>query len=106
MVTRLAAPEVRMSGRCPHVVGFSLAISKLSLAAAEANSTTGKQAMTRKDEHLRSYGSWAIRRCDVYVVSFSPGLIDLRLEIVKDLWRDGIKADLVSVSFPFDKGTL
>ncbi|GAA5862450.1 hypothetical protein JCM3774_002522 [Rhodotorula dairenensis] len=95
VVTRLAAPEVRMAGRCPHVVGFSLAVSKLSLAAAEANSTSGKQAMTRKDEHLRSYGSWAIRRCDVYVVSFSPGLIDLRLEIVKELWRDGIKADLM-----------
>ena len=106
MVTRLAAPEVRMSGRCPHVVGFSLAISKLSLAAAEANSTTGKQAMTRKDEHLRSYGSWAIRRCDVYVVSFSPGLIDLRLEIVKDLWRDGIKADLVSFSSYLSRGKL
>lgn len=72
-----------------------MAVSKLSLAAAEANATTGKQAMARRDEHLRSYGPWAIRRCDVYVVSFSPGLIDLRLEIAKDLWRDGIKADLV-----------
>lgn len=51
--------------------------------------------MTRKEEQLRSYGPWAIRRCDVYVVSFSPGLIDLRLEIVRDLWRNGIKADLV-----------
>ncbi|BGP00473.1 eukaryotic translation initiation factor 2-alpha kinase [Rhodotorula toruloides] len=95
VVTRLAAPEVRFSGRCPHVVGFSMAIAKLSVAAAEANATVGKQAMTRKEEHLRSYGPWAIRRCDVYVVSFSPGLIDLRLEIVKDLWRNGIKADLM-----------
>ena len=51
--------------------------------------------MTRKEEHLRSYGPWAIRRCDVYVCSFSPGLIDLRLDIVKDLWQAGLKADLV-----------
>ncbi|GJN93481.1 hypothetical protein Rhopal_006538-T1 [Rhodotorula paludigena] len=95
VVSRLAAPEVRFSGRCPHVVGFSLAIARLSLAAAEANATAGKHAMMRKDEHLRSYGQWAIRRCDVYVVSFSPGLIDLRLDIVKDLWKAGIKADLM-----------
>jgi len=94
-VSRLAAPEVRFSGRCPHVVGFSLAVAKLSVAAADANATSGKHAMTRKEEHLRSYGPWAIRRCDVYVCSFSPGLIDLRLDIVKDLWQAGLKADLV-----------
>ncbi|BGP42492.1 eukaryotic translation initiation factor 2-alpha kinase [Rhodotorula kratochvilovae] len=95
VVSRLAAPEVRFSGRCPHVVGFSLAVAKLSVAAAEANATAGKHAMTRKEEHLRSYGPWAIRRCDVYVCSFSSGLIDLRLDIVKDLWKAGIKADLM-----------
>lgn len=95
VVSRLAAPEVRFSGRCPHVVGFSLAVAKLSVAAADANATSGKHAMTRKEEHLRSYGPWAIRRCDVYVCSFSPGLIDLRLDIVKDLWQAGLKADLV-----------
>ncbi|GAA5836580.1 hypothetical protein JCM9279_000433 [Rhodotorula babjevae] len=95
VVSRLAAPEVRFSGRCPHVVGFSLAVAKLSVAAADANATSGKHAMTRKEEHLRSYGPWAIRRCDVYVCSFSPGLIDLRLDIVKDLWQAGLKADLM-----------
>ncbi|GAA5921698.1 hypothetical protein JCM1841_007094 [Sporobolomyces salmonicolor] len=95
VVSRLAAPEVRFSGRCPHVVGFSMAISKLSLAAAEANATSGKHLMTRKEEHLRSYGTFAIRRADVYVVSFVSGLIDLRLEIVKELWAAGIKADLM-----------
>ncbi|GAA5975630.1 hypothetical protein JCM11641_003551 [Rhodosporidiobolus odoratus] len=94
VVSRLATPEVRFSGRVPHLVGFSLAVSKLSLAAAEANALSNKQLMG-KAEHLRSYGQWAIRRCDVYVVSFSAGLIDLRLEIVKELWSAGLKADLM-----------
>ncbi|BGP13397.1 hypothetical protein JCM10213_008556 [Rhodosporidiobolus nylandii] len=94
VVSRLATPEVRFSGRVPHVVGFSLAVGKLSLAAAEANALSSKQLMGRA-EHLRSYGQWAIRRCDVYVVSFSAGLIDLRLEIVKEMWSAGLKADLM-----------
>ncbi|GAA6058806.1 hypothetical protein JCM10212_001922 [Sporobolomyces blumeae] len=89
VVSRLAAPETRFSGRCPHVVGFSLAVAKLSLAAAEANQALQKRNL--KD----SFGPFAIRRADVYVVSFAPGLIDLRLEIVKELWVAGIKADLM-----------
>ncbi|GAA6036515.1 hypothetical protein JCM8097_003543 [Rhodosporidiobolus ruineniae] len=94
VVSRLATPEVRLSGRAPHHVGFSMSVAKLSVAAAEANATSSKQLAGRA-EHLRSYGPWSIRRCDVYVVSFSPGLIDLRLEIVKELWSAGLKADLM-----------
>lgn len=76
-------------------MGVSLSVAKLSQAAAEANATTGKSLLTKKEETLRSYGPWAVRRCDVYVVSFAPTLIELRLDIVKDLWKVGIKADLV-----------
>ncbi|KAK4052686.1 eukaryotic translation initiation factor 2-alpha kinase [Microbotryomycetes sp. JL201] len=95
VVLRLAAPDVRFSGRCPHVVGVSIAVAKLSQAAAEANALSTKM-FTRKDESSRqTYGLWAIRRCDVYVVSFVHNLIDLRLDIVKDLWKAGIKADLM-----------
>ncbi|GAA5860143.1 hypothetical protein JCM8547_009200 [Rhodosporidiobolus lusitaniae] len=94
VVSRLATPEIRLSGRCPHHVGWSMAISKLSVAAAEANAMTSKHLMGRA-EHLRSYGPWAIRRCDAYVVSFQYGLIDLRLEIVKELWAAGLRADLM-----------
>lgn len=35
------------------------------------------------------------RRCDVYVVSFQPGHLDVRLEVVALLWRNGIRADLM-----------
>ncbi|KAL8287446.1 hypothetical protein RQP46_003304 [Phenoliferia psychrophenolica] len=90
VVSRLAAPEVRNSGRCPHVVGVSISVAKLSIAAAESNTATSKKISTMKETN-RSYGSWAVRRCDVYVVSFSPNLIERRL----DVWKAGIKADLM-----------
>jgi translation initiation factor 2-alpha kinase 4 len=52
--------------------------------------------IVNKNEWERSFGPWAVRRCDVYVVSFvTPGLVDLRLDIAKDLWKAGINADLV-----------
>ncbi|KAM0750676.1 Serine/threonine-protein kinase [Meredithblackwellia eburnea MCA 4105] len=94
VVSRLAAPDVRYSGRCPHVVGASLSVAKLSLAASESNAVQTRKLSTLKESN-RSYGPWAVRRCDVYVVSFAPKLIERRLDIVKDLWKAGIKADLM-----------
>lgn len=85
---------MRYSGRCPHVVGVSISVAKLSLAASESEAATRKKMLTMKEAN-RSYGSWAVRRCDVYVVSFAPNLIERRLDVVKDLWKAGIKADLV-----------
>ncbi|ORY86753.1 kinase-like domain-containing protein [Leucosporidium creatinivorum] len=96
VVSRLAAPEVRFSGRCPHVVGVSIAVAKLSQAAADANVAMTKHIASKKDDAAaRSYGPWAVRRCDVYVVSFAATLIELRLDIVKDLWKAGIRADIM-----------
>lgn len=43
----------------------------------------------------KSYGYWSARRCDVYVVSFAPGHIAERLEVVSLLWQHGISADLM-----------
>lgn len=54
------------------------------------------KTLSRKGDANRTYGPWAIRRCDIYVISFVPTLIELRLEIVSDLWKAGLKADLVS----------
>ncbi|SGY15170.1 BQ5605_C013g07278 [Microbotryum silenes-dioicae] len=95
VVSRLAAPEVRYSGRVPHVVGVSISVAKLSQAAADANAAASKSLMNRRDESTRSYGPWSVRRCDVYVVSFVANLIEARWDVVKDLWKAGIKADLM-----------
>lgn len=103
VVAQLAAPDVRLSGRYPHVVGFSMSIAKLSATIAEANASIGKVLVSRREESTRSYGPWAVRRCDCYVVSFTRGLIDARLDVVKDLWKVGIRADIVSVAQPTKK---
>lgn len=95
VVERLAAPEVRRAGRCPHVVGFSLAVAQLSEAAATANTLAMKALSHAKTDAQRVYGHWAIRRCDVYVVSFTRGLIDHRLDVAKDLWKAGVRADVM-----------
>lgn len=42
----------------------------------------------------RSFGLWSPSRCDVYIASFGPGQLDLRLELVGELWRAGLNADL------------
>lgn len=42
----------------------------------------------------RSFGLWSPSRCDVYIASFGPGQLDLRLELVGQLWRAGVNADL------------
>jgi translation initiation factor 2-alpha kinase 4 len=68
---------------------------KLIRAVAEEQETVGKSMMTARNEDERSYGPFAARRCDVYVVSFGSGLLDARLDIVKELWKNGIRADLV-----------
>lgn len=77
-----------------------MSVAKLSLAAAEANAATGKASISKKEESLRSYGPYSVRRCDIYVVSFAPNLVELRLSVVRDLWRAGMRADLVSDSRP------
>ena len=43
----------------------------------------------------KSYGYWSARRCDVYIVSFTPGHFAERLEIASLLWQNGISADLM-----------
>lgn len=94
IVSRFAAPKATRPTPAPHVVGFSLAVARLSQVAQESNATAGKALLARREEHLRSYGGWAIRRADVYVVSFVRELVDSRLQVVRDLWKAGIRADL------------
>ncbi|KAF9184078.1 hypothetical protein BGZ51_003580 [Haplosporangium sp. Z 767] len=41
----------------------------------------------------KSFGLWAPKRCDVFVASFGKVLLQERLELVRELWAHGIKAD-------------
>jgi eukaryotic translation initiation factor 2-alpha kinase 4 len=43
----------------------------------------------------RSFGFWSPRRCDVYIVSYTPGYLNDRLEVAALLWKNGISADVM-----------
>lgn len=47
----------------------------------------------------KSFGRYPTRRCDVYVVSFSQGLLRARLSLCALLWKNNIKADLARAPF-------
>lgn len=83
----LVSPGARQSGRS--LVGATFAVSKLSrsLAAAATSSATTRKGPQDSEK--------IPRRCDVFVVSYSPGFIAARLVIARELWKQGISADLV-----------
>lgn len=84
----LASPGSRQVNRS--LVGATFAVSKLSRALATSNSVmTAKSKGPIDSEKVP-------RRCDVFVVSYSPGLIVARLVIARELWKQGVSTDLVS----------
>lgn len=66
-------------------------MEKITMTLAAFQSTSVKNLV--KEE--RSFGFWSPRRCDVYVVSYHPGYLQERLEIVAYLWQHNISADLM-----------
>lgn len=81
LIARFATP---LSGAPPSGVGIQLAISKLVHALA-------------KDQEINELRKppdiWTPRRADVYVHS-GPGMLDMRMSICRELWANGIRADL------------
>jgi translation initiation factor 2-alpha kinase 4 len=57
-------------------------------------SAISKRLINKEPEFERSYGLWSPSRCDVYVASYSSDQLDLRLDVIGDLWRAGIASDL------------
>lgn len=81
LIARFATP---LSGPPPSGVGLQLAVSKLISALAKDQEI---------NELRRPPDLWTPRRADVYVHS-SPGMLDLRMAICRELWSHGIRADL------------
>ena len=71
-------------------VGINIAVEKITSALASYQST-----LKTLVKETRSFGFWSPRRCDVYVVSFHPGYLQERLEVVAYLWQHNISADLM-----------
>ncbi|KAF9445879.1 Serine/threonine-protein kinase [Macrolepiota fuliginosa MF-IS2] len=71
--------------------GLQIAVEKITATLAAFQSTSVKTLV--KEE--RSFGFWSPRRCDVYVVSYHPGHLQDRLEVVAYLWQHNISADIM-----------
>ncbi|KAI5119391.1 hypothetical protein M0805_005934 [Coniferiporia weirii] len=69
-------------------VGLQIALERITSAIAtfQSNFLTNNQ---------RLYDYWSARRCDVYIISFQPGYLSVRLEVAALLWKHGIRADLM-----------
>ncbi|RDB27411.1 eIF-2-alpha kinase GCN2 [Hypsizygus marmoreus] len=72
-------------------MGIQIAVEKITVALASYQSSSVKALV--KEE--RSFGYWSPRRCDVYVVSYHPGYLQDRLDVVSYLWQHNISADLM-----------
>ncbi|KAG6888787.1 hypothetical protein C0992_007517 [Termitomyces sp. T32_za158] len=72
-------------------MGLQIAVEKITVGLASYQSSSVKALV--KEE--RSFGHWSPRRCDVYVVSYHPGHLQDRLEVVSYLWEHNISADLM-----------
>lgn len=72
-------------------VGVQISVERVTAAIADHQSISVSTLIKEQ----RSFGFWSPRRCDVYVVSYHPGFLQTRLEVVAHLWANGISADLV-----------
>ncbi|KAF9482948.1 hypothetical protein BDN70DRAFT_828321 [Pholiota conissans] len=72
-------------------LGIQIAVEKITTALASYQSASIK-TLVKED---RSFGFWSPRRCDVYVISYHPGHMRDRLEVVSYLWQNNISADLM-----------
>ncbi|KAJ7186042.1 hypothetical protein C8R46DRAFT_937688 [Mycena filopes] len=71
--------------------GLQIAVEKITFALASYQ-VSSVRALVKQE---RSFGFWSPRRCDVYVVSYHPGYLQDRLEVVAFLWQHNISADLM-----------
>ncbi|PPQ64064.1 hypothetical protein CVT24_008877 [Panaeolus cyanescens] len=71
--------------------GIQIVMEKITQALAVYQKASLKNLV----KEGQSFGFWSPRRCDVYVVSYTPGQLRERLNITAHLWRNNISADLM-----------
>lgn len=92
LVRQLANPAATLPP--PHAVGVQLAVGRIALAVARYQELNAARLLGKGSEEERSFGLWTPRRCDVYVAANGPGLLNVRMEVCRELWAAGISADL------------
>jgi len=89
LIADQATPGQKLEPIC--ATGLQIAVEKITMALA-AYQVSSVRTLVKQE---RSFGFWSPRRCDVYVVSFHPGYLQDRLEVVSFLWQHNISADLM-----------
>ncbi|KAF9429846.1 hypothetical protein BGZ94_009242 [Podila epigama] len=105
LIQQFRHPVIGGPHRKVYAVGVNIAMQKIIMAISQyqeehfrrfvANNKSrlgGGGGQSTNDEE-KSFGYWAPKRCDVYVASFGKVLLQERLELVRELWSHGIKAD-------------
>jgi len=83
--------QPKSKGQGSFAFGLQIDVEKISVMLALFQSTSVQPLI----KEARSFGFWSPRRCDVYVISYQPGFLQERLEVVAWLWQNGISADLM-----------
>ncbi|KAF8625130.1 hypothetical protein AX15_005537 [Amanita polypyramis BW_CC] len=89
VITRYSPLKIKIDSIC--AVGINIAIEKITSAIASYQNASLKTLV----KESRSFGFWSPRHCDVYVVSYHPGYLQERLEVVSYLWQHNISADIM-----------
>jgi len=89
LIARYSPLKTKADSVC--AVGIHIAVDKITSAIATYQ-TASLKALVKEN---RSFGFWRPRRCDVYVVSYHPGYLQERLEVVTYLWQHNISADIM-----------
>ncbi|KAJ3758340.1 kinase-like domain-containing protein [Lentinula raphanica] len=89
LITHFTPPKAK--GHSSFAFALQIDVEKISVMLALFQSTSVQPLI----KEARSFGFWSPRRCDVYVISYHPGFLQERLEVVAWLWQHGISADLM-----------
>ncbi|KAJ9104140.1 hypothetical protein QFC19_004124 [Naganishia cerealis] len=94
LLKRFSMPTQRHARGEIHGVGLSLAIDYLAARIMRIESAIVQRLLRNERATEKSFGLWSPSRCDIYIASFGSEQLDLRLELVGELWRAGLNADL------------
>lgn len=110
LIQQFRHPVIGGPHRKVYAVGVNIAMQKIIMAISQYQTEHFRMFVANKsrggggggssgggsgggDDGEKSFGLWAPKRCDVFVASFGKVLLQERLELVRELWAHGIKAD-------------
>jgi len=76
-----------------HAVGLQVSVGKIVKALAKYQQVHLPRLLGRPEDE-RTLGPWTPRRCECYVASSQPGLLEAKLQLCQLLWAHGISADV------------